>query len=423
MIELKITEEQKIAWETAKKFAEKEIKPFARLLDEGKMPDHEVYSLMRKTINTLYDPSWINIAEDVEKMRAERDPIASTLIAIEIAKACPSLILSMGASLGLCGGTILTIGTREQKQKYCVPIFKGEKIGCWALTEPEAGSDAFALKTRAEKHNDYYILNGTKTFITNAPYADIFIVYAKTDPKAPGHKGVTAFILEREMEGLSTSKSCEKMGMRGSPTGQIYLEDVRAHESQILGTENRAFYELLITLREERTGMPGIAIGIIERVLEDSIKYAKTRVQFGQTIGMFQAIQHKLARMYIDLTTLYAYMFLLMALRNSGLDMTPIASAAKVLSGELAVRCCLEAIQIHGGYGYMKDTEIEMFMRDAKLLDIGGGTTEIQLNLIALRYLLLTERPSLNPFSLPPDPYEKIKEKSGEDLKVSDRVR
>lgn len=379
LVPIKLTQEQELMIESVKKFCEENIVPVQEKLEKGELPP---YNIIRKFLQEILGTEEINTVDDLEKMREQRQKewLTYTLAMIEFTKYSPSVALSMGASVGLFGGTVFMHGTKEQKGKYCIPVFKGEKIGAFGLTEPEAGSDAFSLKTKAVKDGDYYILNGTKTFITNAPYADYFIIYAKTNPEAPGHRGVTAFILERGMEGLSTSQPFKKMGMKGSPTGQVYMDDVKVHKSQILGTPERGFYEVRDTLKEERAGTPGMAIAIIERCLEISLKYASERAQFGQNIIFFQAIQFKLARMFMHLQNCYALLFWLKKLQEEGEEKLAMASAAasKIYSSEAALECALEAVQILGGYGYTQDYPVEMLARDAKLLMIGGGTNEIQ---------------------------------------------
>lgn len=377
LIPLPLTEEQKTAINTVKKFCETKVKPSMEALDDEKLMPTE---LIRDFLQNVYGASEINSVQDIEDRRKERDKdwLTYTMMYIELSKVSPALSMSFGASLGLFGGTVLMHGTQEQKEKYALPVFRGEKIGCWGLTEPDAGSDVFGMKTKALQDGDDYILNGSKMFISNAPIAAYCIVYAKTDPKAPGHKGITAFILERGMSGLTFSAPLKKMGMRGSPTGALYMDNVRVSKSQILGTKDKGFYELLMTLKEERTGITGMAVAIIERCLEDALQYAAKRSQFGQNIIFFQAMQLKLARMFMHLQNCYSLLFWLHDLQQRGIDSMAAAAAAKIYSSEAAVECAMEAVQILGGYGYMREYGVEMMARDAKLLTIGGGTNEIQ---------------------------------------------
>jgi len=377
------TEEHKMLQKECRKFCEKEIAPYVEELDRRERTPYE-------SIRKLAKQGYLSVTMPEEYGGAGADMLSAAIISIEMSRVCPSTALSAGASTLLFGGSVYHVGNEEQKKKYLKPIVKGEKIGCWGMTEPGAGSDVISLKSTAKKDGDYYILNGQKTFITNAPYADFFVVYAVTD-KSLGHRGVSAFILERGMEGLSTGEPFDKMGMRGSPTGEIFMEDLKIHKSQLLGTENRGFYDALLSMNDERALAPTLAIGIMETCLETSVKYAKERVQFGQSIAFFQAIQFKLARMYVAIensrTTLYQLLWMI----EQGIDWIKAhksefamkASAAKLYSSEMATQCALDAIQIHGGYGYMKEYHMERFMRDAKLMEIGAGTSEIQQLIIA----------------------------------------
>lgn len=377
LIPLPLTDEQRAAINTVKKFCETKVIPNMEALDDEKMMPTE---LIKDFLQNVYGASEIQSVQDIEERRKERDKdwLTYTMMYIELSKVSPALSMSFGASLGLFGGTVLMHGTMEQKEKYALPVFRGEKIGCWGLTEPDAGSDVFGMKAKAARDGDDYILNGSKMFISNAPIADFAVVYAKTDPKASGHRGITAFILERGMEGLTFSAPLKKMGMRGSPTGAIFMDNVRVSKSQVLGTVDKGFYELLMTLKEERTGITGMAVAIIERCLEDSLQYAAKRAQFGQNIIFFQAIQMKLARMFMHLQNCYSLLFWLHDLQQRGIDSMASPAAAKIYSSEAAVECAMEAVQIMGGYGYMREYGVEMLARDAKLLTIGGGTNEIQ---------------------------------------------
>jgi len=397
MISFKITPEQKLARDMARKFMREQVEPHVEKLD-----NHELlpYDLIRRFLKEVQGTDEIRTLADLEALHAESDFITRALIAVEISKVSPSFSLSMGASLELAGFAILYAGTREQKERYALPIYRGDKIGCWGLTEPEAGSDVQGMKSTAKKDGDYYILNGAKTFITNAPYADTLVVLAK----APA--GITAFILERGMKGLSTGKPLDKMGMRGSPTGEIFMDDLRIPASLRLGEEGQGFWNALNNLNHERAHSPGLMIGIMERCLEDATAYAKTRVQFGRPIIKFQGVQFMLGRMWEKLQTSYALLWMLGQMQEQGLDISAPASAAKLFTSESATAVALDAIQILGGYGYMREYKVERFMRDAKLMEIGAGTTQIQL-LILARLLMKDPPPDLNPLFAGPDPFGK----------------
>lgn len=401
MIELKITEEQRLARDMARKFCVKEIEPLCEKLDHEEILP---YDIIKKYLRDVMGTGSIETIEDIEAAAEGRDRMTSVLMMIEMAKVNSGVCMSLGASIALAGYAIMYAGTREQKEKYLLPLTRGDKIGAWGLTEPGAGSDVLSMKTNATKEGDFYILNGSKTFITNAPYADIFVIYAKTDLTGAPHKSISAFIIERGTPGLTTGKPLDKMGMRASPTGEIFLENCKVHASQRLGDENKGFLDTLNNLNHERAGAVALAIGGIEKCIEIATKYAKERVQFSQPIINFQAIQFKLARMYSDLVHCYAMLFMVEEMIEKEMDISMVASAAKLFSTEAATRTALEAIQIMGGYGYMKEYRVERFMRDAKLMEIGAGTNEIQQMIIA-RGLIGGDGMNLNPMEAGPDSF------------------
>jgi len=308
------------------------------------------------------------------------DPMISSIVTKELSRVSPGYCMSWGASLGLCGANIRSKGTPDQIRRYAIPVLTMEKIGAWCLTEPEAGSDAFgSMKTRARPKGDHYVLNGSKTFITNAPYADVFLVYAKLDRGEPAEaRPVQAFILERGMPGLSTGEPLVKMGMKDSPTGEVFMEDVEVPAENLLGGIERGMRDgIKESLGTERSGICPMCLGIIERCYELSLKYARQREQFGRPIGEYQAIQLKLADMYIHLQNTWDTIFRLAWMARNGKRNMAYICASKVYTARAAVEVSLNAIQIHGGYGYMQEYHVEKLMRDAKLLEIGAGTTDI----------------------------------------------
>ncbi|MBW1887001.1 MAG: acyl-CoA dehydrogenase family protein [Deltaproteobacteria bacterium] len=318
---------------------------------------------------------------DKSETTGARDPLNISILIKELSRVSPGFVMAWGASVGLFGQAVLNKGTPEQIRKYGIPVMTMEKIGAWALTEPDAGSDAFgSMKTTAKPKGDFYLLNGSKTFITNAPYADTFVVYAKVDRgQSPAERPVHAFIVEREMEGLSTSKPFEKMGMKDSPTGQVFMDDVEVPVENLLGgTEQKGMRaDVKASLGDERSGICPMCLGIIEKCYELSLQYARERVQFSRPIGEFQAVQIKLADMYIHLQNTWNIIFRLAWMARTGKRDMAYICATKVYTARAAVQVALDAIQIHGGYGYMKEYHIEKLMRDAKLLEIGAGTTDI----------------------------------------------
>lgn len=387
MVNLELTPEQKLVREMARKFCERELEPVTDQLDEHKMLP---YDLIRKFLREVQGSTSIETARDLKEFLENRDLVTRALIAIETCRVCPGFALSMGASLELAGYAISFAGNREQVERWAVPICRGDKIGSWGLTEPEAGSDVQAMKTSARQDGDGYVLNGQKTFISNAPYADIMVIYAQ----APA--GISAFVVERGTEGLTTSEPFDKMGHRASPTGAIYMDDVRVARENLLGEEGKGFWYALNNLNHERASTPAMQIGIMERCIDEAARYARERVQFGKPIIKFQGVQFKLARMWTSLLASYSMLYSLCDLESRGMDITAMASAAKLYSTESATQVALDAIQIMGGYGYMKEYKVERFMRDSKLMEIGAGTSEIQLMIMA-RQLMNMDPIELNP--------------------------
>ena len=306
----------------------------------------------------------------------------------ELTRASPGFALSFGASLGLCGQSLLRRGTAAQRARWALPVLGFERIGCWALTEPEAGSDAFALRTVARRLPEGgFALTGEKTFITNAPIADVFLVFARISG-APHDGELRPFILERGDRGLSTSPPLDKMGMRASPTGSISLDDVRLADDRLLGDPEESGKRAAIeTLLGERAGLAGMALGIIEESLSIALAYAQDRRQFGQPIAQFQAVQLRLARMYAAQETVRALLDRGRALVASGDATLAYFCAAKYTASTLATECALDGVQVLGGNGYTAEYRVEGLARDAKLLEIGGGTSDIQLLAVARELL------------------------------------
>jgi alkylation response protein AidB-like acyl-CoA dehydrogenase len=313
------------------------------------------------------------------------DPAMSALVAIELSRVSPGFAMALGASLGLCGGAIAKRGTPAQRKRFAFPVLTGEKIGAWAITEPGAGSDAFGgMRTVARRDEGGYRLNGQKTFISNAPYADTLLVYAKMEhAEAPlRERPIHAFILERGMPGLTLSKPMRKMGMWSSPTGEIFLDNVFVPKDQLLGEreEQPSREGARDVFQGERTAIVPMCFGIIERCLEVSIAYSKQREAWGKPIGDYQLVQAKLAKMYVHYQNVRNLLFkhFWMTKHNVRLTMGE-ASAMKAYCAPAATECAMEAVQILGGNGYMREYRVEQLARDAKLLQIGGGTDEIQL--------------------------------------------
>jgi isovaleryl-CoA dehydrogenase len=309
------------------------------------------------------------------------------IVAEEMGYVSSGFGLSVLASVGLFGANVGRQGTRAQCEKYLPGIASGQKIGCWALTEPAVGSDAVSIRTRCLREGDHYILNGSKTFITNAPFADYFIVIAREygpDGKPmEGFQGATAFILERGMEGLRTGKPFHKLGHWSSPTGEIFMENLKVPVTQVLGKPGHAFLGMKVSLDIERAIFSGLGIGLMRYCLDSVIKYGATRKQFGVPILEHQLIQDKVARISASLEIMRTYQYMVIDKLSRGESANKEAAILKLMGGRLAFEAADEAVQALGGYGYMREYGVERCLRDAKLYEIGGGTSEIQKMIIA----------------------------------------
>jgi isovaleryl-CoA dehydrogenase len=297
----------------------------------------------------------------------------------EVARASASIGLSYGAHSNLCVNQIRRWANPEQKAKYLPKLISGEHVGSLAMSEAGAGSDVVSMKLKADKVQGGYVLNGTKFWITNAHYADTLVVYAKT---GEGSRGITTFIIEKDMPGFSVGQKIDKMGMRGSPTGELVFNDCEVPEENVMGPENGGVGVLMSGLDYERTVLAGIQLGIMQACLDVVLPYIRERKQFGKPIGAFQLMQAKVADMYVALNSARAYVYAVARACDSGKTTRFDAAGAILLASESAVKVSLEAIQALGGAGYTKDWPVERFMRDAKLLDIGAGTNEIRRMLI-----------------------------------------
>lgn len=299
----------------------------------------------------------------------------------EMSRISPGFALSAMSSFQLYGYNVARLGTQAQKEKYLRPLIERRQIGCWGLTEPDTGSDAVHIKTTAKKDGDHYILNGSKTFITNAPMADLFVILCKSEGE--GFESGTAFVLEKGTPGLSVSQPFKKYGHRSSPTGQVFLDQVRVPASQVLGSENKAFYDMKHSLEIERLLVGPMVTGMLEALIEKCVTYAYQRQQFGAPIITYQLIQEKIGRMRMHLEIIRATTEKGVALIKAGKSCTNVATALKIYAAKAAVDMGLEAMQLFGGNGYMHEYGVEMFARDAKLLEIGGGTSEMMLMILA----------------------------------------
>jgi alkylation response protein AidB-like acyl-CoA dehydrogenase len=309
-----------------------------------------------------------------------------TIVVEELARVDPSIALSVAAHVSLCANHIFVAGSRDQQQRYIPKLASGEWIGCWSLTEPEAGSDAGGTRTSAIRDGDCWVLNGGKTFTTNAHIADVCVAMAMTDRTASSH-GISAFILERGIPGFRVGKKENKLGMRCSPTGEVLFSDCRLPSSQLCGRPGEGFVDSLRILDGGRVSIAALSVGIAQGAYDAALKYSKHRKQFGRFISEFQAIQHKLADMATDIDAARLLTLRAAWLKDNGHIVNKESAMAKLFSSEIAVRAANEAVQIHGGYGFTKDYPVEKFYRDVKLCTIGEGTSEIQRLVIARQLL------------------------------------
>jgi alkylation response protein AidB-like acyl-CoA dehydrogenase len=308
------------------------------------------------------------------------------IIIEELARVDPSFALIVAAHNSLCTNHIFLAGNEEQKQRYIPKLATGEWIGCWSLTEPEAGSDAAGTRSTAALQNGCWVLNGGKTFTTNAHYADVCVAMCVTDRRASQH-GISAFILENGVSGFRVGKKENKLGMRSSATGEVIFSDCRLPPQQLLGKAGEGFVDSLRVLDGGRISIAALSVGTAQGAYEAALKYSKQRKQFGRFISEFQAIQHKLADMATSIEAARLLVFRAAAMKDAGDRVTKESSMAKLFASEIAVRVCDEALQIHGGYGFIKEYGVEKFYRDVKLCTIGEGTSEIQRLVIARQLL------------------------------------
>jgi len=315
--------------------------------------------------------------------------LAHAVACEEIARASASVALSYGAHSNLCVNQIRLNGTPEQKRKYLPKLVSGEHVGALAMSEAGAGSDVVAMKLRAEKRNDHYRLNGTKYWITNGPDADTLVVYAKTDSDA-GSRGITAFLIERQMKGFSTSKPFHKLGMRGSNTGELVFEDCAVPFENVLGEEGKGVNVLMSGLDYERVVLSGIGIGIMHACLDQVVPYLHERKQFGEPLGNFQLMQGKLADMYTAMNSARAYVYAVAGACDRGAVTRQDAAACVLYASEQAMVQAHQAVQAFGGAGFLEDAPVARLFRDAKLMEIGAGTSEIRRMLVGRELMRLT---------------------------------
>jgi alkylation response protein AidB-like acyl-CoA dehydrogenase len=370
-----LTEEHTMMRRMVRDFAEKEIAPKAAEIDR-------TCEFPVDTFRKLAGLGLLGIPYPEEWGGAGADYLSYAIAIEEVARVCGSTALSMAAHTTLGCGPLHHFGTEEQKEKYLRRLTAGEILGAYGLTEPNSGSDAGGMQTRAVKDGDSWVLNGQKAWMTNGGYAGMYTVTALTDPPKKT-KGITAFLIDRGQKGAEVGAEYDKLGCRGSNTVEFFLTDCRVHESMVLGEVNRGFQQFMEILNMGRISIGAMALGLAQAALEQASKYSLEREQFGKPIGHFQAIQFMLADMATEIEAARLLVYQAAAVKDRGEPYAIQASKAKLFASEVSHRVCHKAIQIHGGYGYSKEFPVERYMRDAKLTEIGEGTSEVQRMIIS----------------------------------------
>ncbi len=392
-MEPQLTDTERMLRDTFRSYFTSEIEPKVAAMEAGELLPYPLMRAMHAALGldqmtaAMGRRDGASASAAVGGFDANTTRYARTTFSVEMARVSPSFALSYGASLGLFGANVAGKGTPEQVERFARPVLHCAQVGAWALTEPGAGSDALrGMKTTARRDGDHYVLTGSKTFITNAPYADVFLVYARVQG-GELDASIQPFIVERGTAGLSSGPPMKKMGMRGSPTGEVFLDDVRVPADQLLGGGVRQRDHVKSSLAVERGGLSVLSYGIAERCFEIARDYARTRQQFGQPIASYQLIQQRLARMYVALANsrriVYADHLAGRALQESVAEVC----AGKLYCAEMGTFVAFEAIHIMAGNGYMEEYLVERLARDAKLIELGGGTTEMQILTIARELL------------------------------------
>jgi alkylation response protein AidB-like acyl-CoA dehydrogenase len=424
-MERELTDTERMLRDTFRSYFAREIDPYVPQMERGELLPYDLMRAMHRTLglDAIYHPrvrshvAGASAASDeggtgpsdagrgpaVDHRPASEpapqadgaltglDPnterYARITFSVEMSRVSPSFALSYGASVGLFAGNVLGKGSPEQIERFALPVLRQERIGAWGLTEPGSGSDALGgMKSTARRDGDAFVLNGSKTFITNAPYADVFLIYARLDDGS-SRGSIQPFLVERGTPGLTTGPPMKKMGMRGSPTGEVFLDDARVPAAQLLGGGVRERDHVKSSLATERIGLAVMSYGIAERCFEIARDYAKERRQFGRPIADYQLVQHRLARMYVAVSNcrriVYADYLARRALEESLADVC----AGKLYCAEMGTFVAFEAIHVLAGNGYMEEYVVERLARDAKLIELGGGTTEMQILTIARELL------------------------------------
>jgi butyryl-CoA dehydrogenase len=374
-----LSEKQALMRKLFREFAEKEVKPLAAEIDE-----EERFPI--ENVKKMAEIGMMGIPFESKYGGSDGDNLSYILAVEELSKVCATTGVILSAHTSLCCNPIYTYGTEEQKMKYLVPLAKGEKLGAFGLTEPNAGSDAAMQQTTAIKEGDYYKINGSKIFITNGGYADIYIIFAMTD-KQKGTRGISAFIVEKDMEGFSIGKIEKKLGIHGSSTAELIFKDLYVPKENLLGQEGKGFGIAMSTLDGGRIGIAAQAVGIAQGALNETIKYVKERKQFGRPLAAFQNTQFVIADLQTKIDAARLLVYRAAYLKDTNQSYTSEAAMAKLFAAEVAMETTTKAVQLHGGYGYTRDYPVERMFRDAKITEIYEGTSEIQRLVISNKLL------------------------------------
>lgn len=374
-----LTEEQKMLYKMIREFSEEVVAPGAIERDKTKAFPIDVFK-------QLSEMGIMGLPFPEEYGGAGADTVSFAIVTEQLSRACASTGITYSAHISLGGAPIHLFGTNEQKEKYLIPICTGDSFGAFGLTEPNAGSDAGGTETKAELQDGQFIINGTKVFITNASFAKHLSLTAITDSK-DGKKEISAIIVPTDAEGFTINSNYEKMGLNASNTTELILENVKVPEENLLGERGNGFKQFLITLDGGRIGIAAMAVGVAQAAFDKAVAYSKQRKQFGKALSDFQITQFKIADMAVKIELAKNMVYKAAWLKDEGRSYGKEAAIAKYYASEIAMEICDEAIQIHGGYGYMKEYEVERYLRDAKLLEIGEGTSEVQKLVIARQIL------------------------------------
>jgi hypothetical protein len=379
-VHLALTEEQELLRRTVREFAEAEIRPHVMEWDESQ------HFPLDSLLPRLAELGLTGIQIDERYGGSGMGAVDYCICIEELARVCPAISLTVAAHNGLCVAHLSMFGSEAQKARWLVPLARGEYLGAWGLTEASAGSDAAAMRTVARRDGDAWVLNGSKQFITHGRIGRVIVVMAVTD-RSKGHRGISAFVVEQGTAGMSPGKKENKLGMRASDTSEVLFQDCRVPAAQMVGDEGQGFINTLQVLDAGRIGIAALSVGLAQGAYEAARGYARERRQFGQPIASFQAIQWKLADHATRIEAARLLTYRAAFLKDRGQRMTRESSMAKLYASEIAVRAAEDAVQIHGGYGFVKDYPAEKYFRDVKLTTIGEGTSEIQRLVIARQLL------------------------------------